>query len=345
MKREIKVGLFAVVMLLLGWGVIRYLQGSEIFGRTNVYYAYYNNVGGIQSASHVVIHGVKVGTVTAVILNEDPNKGVEVELTIENKYALPVDSKAKIFSDGLMGGKAVEIVYGSSSEMIPDGGTIKSEETTDLMAMASSEMEGIIAKVTTIMDNMAQTLESVNKLMTDNAGHITSIVENVDGVTGNVNDMLAKEKKHLEEAMLSLNRFSKSLGDNAEQVDSIIDNMATFSNKLAEADLIAQIEGTVEQLNKVLSTVNDGDGSVSKLLDDKELYDNLAEASANLSSLLADLQENPHRYINVSVFGSNPTKKVEKAKAKAEKREIKRADELAEKVHEAQLKEIEKRNK
>ena len=81
-------------------------------------------------------------------------------------------------------------------------------------------------------------------------------------------------------------------------------------------------------------------GSVGKLLDDAELYDNLTEASANLSALLADLQENPHRYINVSVFGSNPTKKVEKAKAKAEKKAIKRADELAEKVHEVQLKEL-----
>jgi hypothetical protein len=56
---------------------------------------------------------------------------------------------------------------------------------------------------------------------------------------------------------------------------------------------------------------------------------------------LADLKENPHRYINIAVFGSNPTKKVEKAKAKAEKKAIKRADELAEKQHEQQMKELE----
>lgn len=76
---------------------------------------------------------------------------------------------------------------------------------------------------------------------------------------------------------------------------------------------------------------------MGKLLNDGELYDNLTTASNNLSSLLEDLQENPHRYINISVFGSNPTKKVEKAKAKAEKRAIKRADELAEKEHEKQM--------
>ena len=68
----------------------------------------------------------------------------------------------------------------------------------------------------------------------------------------------------------------------------------------------------------------------------------MAQASNNLSTLLADLQANPHRYINISVFGGNPTKKVEKAKAKAEKKAIKRADEMAEKVHEAKLKEVKK---
>lgn len=342
MKREIKVGLFAVAVLLIGWGVIRYLKGTDVFSNYNIYYAYYDNVGGLQPASSVMIHGVKVGSVLDVVLDEDPNKGVELTLSVEKRYAIPVDSKAKIFSDGLMGGKAVEIVYGTASEMIPDEGTIEAEVSVDLLAMASSEMEGIIAKVTLIMDNMTRTLESVNNLMATNTDNITSIVKNVDGVTGSVNDMLSKEKTHLEEAMASLSRFSKSLGDNAEQVDSIIDNMNTFSTKLAEADIISEIEATVAQLNKVLESVNNSDGSVGKLLDDAELYDNLAQASNNLSTLLADLQANPHRYINISVFGGNPTKKVEKAKAKAEKKAIKRADEIAEKAHEAKLKEIKK---
>lgn len=342
MKREIKVGLFAVAVLLIGWGVIRYLKGTDVFSNYNIYYAYYDNVGGLQPASAVMIHGVKVGSVLDVVLDEDPNKGVELTLSVEKRYAIPVDSKAKIFSDGLMGGKAVEIVYGAASEMIPDEGTIQAEVSVDLMAMASSEMEGIIAKVTLIMDEVAQTLESVNNLMATNTENITNIVKNVDGVTGSVNDMLAKEKQHLEEAMASLSRFSKSLGDNAEQVDSIIGNMNTFSTKLAEADIISEIESTVAQLNKVLESVNNGDGSVGKLLDDAELYDNLAQASDNLSTLLADLQANPHRYINISVFGDNPMKKVEKAKAKAEKKAIKRADEMAEKAHEAKLKEIKK---
>ena len=329
MKREIKVGLFAVAVLIVGWGVIKYLKGIDVFSKSNVYYAYYDQVGGIQPASHVMIYGVKVGTVTNVTLNEDPAKGVEVEMTVDKRYQIPVDSKAKIFSDGLMGGKAVEIVYGNSSEMIPNEGTLQTEKSVDLMELAGSEMEGLLAKITVIMDNVTQTLVSVNALMAQNTENITNIVSNVDGLTGNANAMLAKEREHLEEALESLSKFSKSLGDNSEQIDSIIGNLNTFSTQLAQSDIVSEVEGVVAKLNEVLAAVNNKEGSVGKLLSDGELYENLTTASDNLSHLLADLKENPSRYINVSVFGSNPYKKVEKAKAKAELNAMKRADEAA----------------
>lgn len=334
MKKEVKVGLFAISMLLIGWGVIRVLKGADLFGNTNTYYAYYEQVGGLQEASQVMLYGVKVGTVTSVSLDDDPTKGVQLTMEVDKRYKLPVDSKAQIFNNGLMGGKAVEIIFGSSSEILPDEGTLQSQQSVDLMEMASTEMGGLLEKVTTIMDNLTQTLEGINALMTQNTESITSIVSNVDGVTGNVNAMLAKEREHLEEALASLSKFSKSLGDNTEQIDSIIGNMDKFSSDLAASNLIAEVEGAVAQLNKVLASVNDENGSVGKLLRDDELYDSLAEASDNLSVLLADLKENPHRYINVSVFGSDPYKKVEKAKAKAEKKAIKRAAEAEEKAAE-----------
>ena len=325
MKKEVKVGLFAVLMLLIGWAVIRVLKGADLFGNTNTYYVYYQQVGGIQAASPVMLFGVKVGSVASVSLDEDPTKGVELELTVDDRYKLPVDSKAKIFNNGLMGGKAVEIIYGTSSEILSDDGTLQPEQSVDLMEMASTEMEGLLAKVTTIMDNLTQTLEGINALMTQNTESITNIVSNVDGVTGNVNAMLAKERTHLEEALESLSKFSKSLGDNTEEVEAIIGNMNKFSSDLAASNLIAEVEGAVAQLNAILGSVNKNDGSVGKLLRDDDLYNNLTQASDNLSLLLEDMKQNPKRYINVSVFGSDPYKKVEKAKAKAELKAIKEA--------------------
>ena len=331
MKKEVKVGLFAIAVLLVGWGVARMLKGAEIFSNSYTYYAYYTQVGGIQPASHVMISGVKVGSVVDVKLNEDPSKGVELTLSINKQYRIPTDSKAEIFSDGLMGGKAVKILYGSSSEFTPNKGTIQSKESVDLMDMASTELTGLLEKVKGIMDNLTVTLNGINGLMAQNTETITHIMSNVDGLTGNVNSMLANEKQHLEQAFASLSEFSKTLGDNASEVDAIIDNMSAFSGKLAESNLVTEIEGVVNNLNDVLASVNDKNGSIGKMLSDAELYDNLTSASNNLSVLLEDLKENPSRYVQVSVFGGkNPEHKVAKAKAKAEKRAIKRADEAAE---------------
>ena len=291
-----------------------------------------------------MIYGVNVGTVSSVTLDPDPEKGVEVEFTINKRYKIPADSKARIFNDGIMGGKAIEILYGTSSEIVPKRGTIESAVSTDLFEVATSEIDFLNDKISVLVEGLAETLQSVNTLLGENTEHLTNIVKNVDGVTGNVNAMLAKERTHLEATLESLSKFSQSLGDNSEQISGIIDNMNRFSAELANANLAAELEGVVGHLKEILSAVEQKDGSIGKLLNDGDLYDNLTTASDNLSALLEDLKENPHRYINISVFGSNPTKKVEKARAKAEKNAIKRADELAEKEHEQQMKELQNAN-
>ena len=287
-----------------------------------------------------MIAGVSVGAVSSVTLNEDPSKGVEVEFTVNKRYKIPVDSKARIFTDGIMGGKAIEIVYGTSTEYIPKRGTIESAMSADLFEVATSELDFLNEKIAEVVAGLTKTLDGVNTLLGENTASLTNIVHNVDGVTGNVNRLLANEREHLEQALSSLSKFSQSLGDNADEVGAIIDNLNSFSTDLAKGNFAAELEGAVTHLNEILASVEQENGSVGKLLNDGELYDNLTAASNNLSSLLKDLQENPHRYINISVFGSNPTKKAEKAKAKAEKRAIKRADELAEKEHEQQMKSL-----
>lgn len=341
MKKEVKVGIFAIVVLLVGWGVIRYLKGADVFSSSNTYYAYYTQVGGIQPASHVTISGVAVGAVAKVTLDRSA-KGVEVEFTVDKRYKIPVDSKARIYSDGIMGGKAIEIVLGDATEYVERRGTVEAASGTDIMEMATTEIDFINEKISAVVDGLSKTLEGVNALIEANTASLTSIMANMDGLTGNVNTMLKNEREHLEQALASLSRFSQSLGDNADEVGGIIDNMHKLSEDLAKTEIVAELDGVVNNLNELLAAAKDENGSVGKLLGDAALYDNLSSASNNLSTLLEDLKENPHRYINISVFGANPIKKVEKAKAKAEKKAIKRADELAEKQHEQQLKEMEK---
>ena len=115
MKRQVKIAIFAIVILLCFWAAIRFLSGIDIFSRNMIYHAAYSNVSGLQSAAPVTINGVKVGTVEAIELKDTT---VVIDITVNRKYGIPSDSKAKIYSDGLLGSKAIVIELGSSAQML-----------------------------------------------------------------------------------------------------------------------------------------------------------------------------------------------------------------------------------
>ena len=94
--------------------------------------------------------------------------------------------------------------------------------------------------------------------------------------------------------------------------------------------LIKAFTSTADNLSRMLATINAGEGSIGELMNDKELYDNLTKATSNLSTLLADLKENPARYVHFSVFGSDPDKKAERQAARAEKKAAKAAEKAQE---------------
>ena len=106
MRREVKIGVFAVVMLGCLWGGIRFLSGIDIFSRNIPYYVAYPEISGIQTATPVTIQGVKVGTVTAIGFDPSVSRDVVLQLTVRRSFRIPRDSKARIYSDGFMGGKA-----------------------------------------------------------------------------------------------------------------------------------------------------------------------------------------------------------------------------------------------
>ena len=58
-----------------------------------------------------------------------------------------------------------------------------------------------------------------------------------------------------------------------------------------------------------MNKINNGEGTVGKLLNDQELYEHLVLASADLDFLLLDLKQNPGRYLNLSLFNFGSKRK------------------------------------
>lgn len=309
----LKVGTFAVIVILVSWWGIKWLGGQNILLSDNIYYVHYDDVSGLQESSRVNLRGVEVGNVRSITLLGDK---VEVEIAIEDKYAdmIPDNSVAELGSSGLMGGMEIYIIQGDSKTVMKDGGEFEGRVRPDMLGSLADQGGALL-------DNLNTTVENVNTLLGDNSEAIGQLVANIESITSSIDGLLSASSGDIEGALNDLHAFTTTLSENSERIEAMLANLETFSGDLADADLVNQLTITVDSLNAVLASIQDGEGSVGKLLNDEELYNSLNTASDNLGLLLEDIKTNPKRYINISVFGQSE----EKAKAKAEKRAAKEA--------------------
>ena len=319
MKREAKIGLFAVAMICAAWAGIRFLKGFDVFGRNAEYYAVYDQVGGVQTASPILVKGVKIGTVSAITLDPARSDQVVLQLTVKREFGIPRDSEAKIVSSSLMGSKAVEIVFGTDAVCLRPGDTIRSGRDRDLMDMAGSELDFVKQKISQIATDLSRTLNNVSLLLENNESNISGTLGNLNSLSGRMNDLLATEKRNLESAVENLAAFSGALGANAGRIDSIVGSLNRMALTLDEQEFARKLSGTVSTLDALMRKIDDGDGTLGRLMNDPALYDSLTVASGNLSALLEDLKAYPARYVHLSLFGRDPEKMKERAERRAAK--------------------------
>lgn len=319
MKREVKIGIFAVVMIGAAWAGMRFLKGFDIFSRNVEYYALYDQINGVQSASPIMMKGVKIGTVTGVSFDPAHSDKVVLQFTIKREYHIPTDSEAKIFSNGLMGNKAIEITYGTAQTYLHKGDTLRSGHDRDLMDMAGSELDFFKQKISQVTSDLTRTLDNLNRMIESNEANVSSTLGHLNSITGDMAGILSDEKQNLRMAVDNLTKFSDMLGANAPRVDSLIGGMNDIVTVLSEEQIALKLTRTVNSLNATMARIEAGEGTVGRLLEDPALYDSLTVASGNLAALLSDVKQYPGRYVHFSLFGRSPEKMKEKADRKAAK--------------------------
>jgi len=112
--------------------------------------------------------------------------------------------------------------------------------------------------------------------------------------------------------MGNLRNLSSSLVETEKSFKPIlkkVDDIAGQASKLELDKTLANTNKTVTELNKVLETINQGQGTLGNLIKNDTLYTNLEKLTTNLDKLLTDFRENPKRYVHFSVFGKKDKKK------------------------------------
>lgn len=303
LSREVKIGLFGLVVMICLYLGVNFIKSRNVFSKDNTFYAVYGQADGIEVSSPVVIKGFRVGTIEKVRFDIETTN-VIVEMTVKKEYPIPVDSKAKIASSSLLGGKQLEIMLGGSSEYYKNGDTIRAVTEPGLMQIAGSEYEKLKTQASTMIEQVSKALFAVNEVLSQkNVDNLGATIANLESISKNFDNMVGDKKSDLNVTLGNVAALSQSLRDYTPMLESSLLNISRATDSLPS--LVGNATSALDKLNGTLTKMERGEGTLGKIVNDQELYNNLNNATLSLDLLLKDIKINPRRYINVSVFGKN----------------------------------------
>lgn len=301
MSKEIKIGIFAVSILVVSFFLINYLRGEDIFNREIELSSRFASVEGLVPSAPVYIKGYKAGKVSEVIYDSEA-EDFEVVCSIKKEFRIPSDSKMTIYSVDIMGGKGVKIDLGTSGLAVSDGDALAPAFEAGLMDGLAGGIGPLMAKVTSTLDSLSVTVSGINRMLSEeNSARIASTLAHLDRTMANgdaLSAVIGGKSDELAAFVSNLQIVSDKLVSVAGQADTVLAGINTTVASLSESD----IAGVVTSLNDLLDNVNDPDGTIGKLFVDKSVYDSFDALLNDIDDLVNKIQENPKKYLKISVF-------------------------------------------
>ena len=322
MSNEVKIGILAIVTIALSFWGYKFILGKNMLVKTNMYKIVYQRVEGMQVGTQVRISGVRVGSVASVNLQEDQT--VLVVLDMDKGIRIPKNTVATIISTGFMGGKAIQLQYDRPCEGADcaQSGDFIQGRTKGLVSSMIGE-ENLESYVNIVKMGLQDVLDTLNHALlsedsqspvAESVRSLQSTLENLKSATHQVDRLVRNSSGNIDQAMSNLSSITGNIASKNDQISNIIDQADSLSQQLATANLkgtlqevnlaVASLKNTLETadqaLNGVSTTVgkiNQGEGSLGKLINDEELYENISELSHRADSLINDLQKRPYRYM------------------------------------------------
>lgn len=316
-KKEIRTGIIVVVAVALFIYGFNFLKGRDIFSSNMDLYAVYDQVDGITSNNTVQINGFKVGTVRDVLLDPKTNKLV-VHFIITDKNAIITDSsECMIFSDGLLGYKAIKIFNHKGGKPVKDGDTLRGtnesglkDQVSEMVLPLKKKLEGLVASVDSVVQIFQAVLdESARTDLTTSFASIRTSLESLQKTSFRLDTLVASESARFSDILIKIQSISTNLASNNEPLTRAINNFANISDSIAKSKLKSVIDSASAVMARtavIMDKINNGQGSLGMLVNDKKLYEGLTKSNADLDALILDLKAHPKRYF--SVFGRDKKK-------------------------------------
>jgi phospholipid/cholesterol/gamma-HCH transport system substrate-binding protein len=273
-----------VATVIFVWGLY-WMLGTPILRSGMDVVVVLTDGGGLKRSDRVVLQGVEVGNVKNVRLA--PEGGVVVELRLNEKLALPTDTRAVVSGD-VFGAHTVQLVPGQSLLRVENGDTIRGAAQPQLADLAT----GLSARVESV-------LLSADALLSPKAVgdlHSTAAV-------------LPAGAEELRAAFAELRLAAAALRRTAEKAEGA-ETGQTLNSAIGQVEQTAvamtaaagRMEQSLSSFASLLGKIDDGSGTLGRLVNDTTMYSELNLTLREFRSLASDIRERPGRYFSVRVF-------------------------------------------
>ena len=288
-SRELWVGILGIVALFIIYFLINFFKGVNIFDDTDKYRIEFTNIGELTNSSPITVNGCKIGNVSKIEYDFNTSDKIYVTASINKGLRIPEGSYAEI-RNKMLGGSTMNFVLGKGEGAIAPGSMMYGY----LNEGAMGEVSRMVPQIENMLPKMDSILCSVNGIVSNPS--INNTLKNVDAVVVQLYYTCERLNSILE----------KEIPTAAGKLIEIEDDLLKVSSQLSEVDylkLVASLEESLGNIQQITTALENGEGTMGKLMKDSTLYNRLNSTTDAAIQLLEDLKKNPKRYVHFSVFG------------------------------------------
>jgi len=297
-RDDVLVGIVMAVAILVA------IVGSLWFARGGLskgyaLYAKFPWSSGLKQGQPVLLAGVNVGYVDEVELRQDGT--VLTTFRVGKEYKVPMGTVATVVANGIFGDMAIALTPAAPNpRSIPENDTVPVGPAAPGIAQLTSKADSIATSVNAITSSLQSELVASGGVadLRNSLGSSNELVLNMNRLVSQFSVIAAEQNRQLSATQASLRRAAS--GVDSAKIDSTLSNVRQTSANMAA--LTADFQATSAKLDSLVTKANSGTGTVGLALNDPGAYNDVRALIQRMDSLLADVKNNPRRYINLKIF-------------------------------------------